>query len=64
MQNQKLSGPQVEQNPSSLCPSLGVSGVDCEMLTCQYSVPQFLQLSWEGPISLQGFKYQAVCGSP
>lgn len=54
---------QAEQAPSPLYPALVSSSLDCEAFTCLYSVPQFLQLSWEGSISPQGSKHQPVSGS-
>lgn len=55
---------QAEQAPSPLHPALVSSSLDCEAFTCPYSVPQFLQLSWEGSISPQGSKHQPMSGSP
>lgn len=65
LQNQQLSGPQAEEGvlPFST-PLLVTCSLDFEVLTCLYLVPQFLQLSWEGPISPQGSKHQPVCGGP
>lgn len=62
VQNQELLDPQAEL-PLSIPLGL-INSLDCEALTCPYLVPQFLQLSWEGPVFPQGSKHQPMCGSP